>query len=627
MALPGKCRLALLLWSLQILATQQRRLEDASSLLQEKMVRAEECDLLHPLEGLKWTHSKKVGNNTVYSGNLTVPLSPHAEDKDDTPFLDLLVMLVVPPGPGPSEPLLVHCGGPGSDATCVLGNSIQGYAGFSISQRGIGVTANPNFECDPSYMKFPPKGKSQYEISDFTDCPCALPDGAPLVGQSFANLDPNNDSQVEVLFRSMAARSRRCAADSKWMLTGPRGKKYNFLEWSGTRMLAHDIDFFRSRICAPKLNLNGDSYGTAVAAVYADMFPDRVAKMVINGNMPPEPNTLEFAKGQGMALTQAFGHLERMCVKWTSTHPCDYFSDEMSLTKAWNALIGEIRAGRLTAPTNLPAMGQGGNVSFPLSIGLLQGYVQELMIIAVFVPTGWAKPVLTLVNLAGMRGQSARDQVAKILDRYCTLPTGYSGEWSGIKTWRVYGVCIGQQSVGLSSSESDSRLEGLGVPMRRKGVDGFVNEGTVLGQDLFGRFTVAQAMGAYRAFRAEWEEMATSSFVGIFSAFFSWDAEAIPVQTGFRAGVRALVVGNLYDPACSYTWSNHMRESLPNAVMMTWQGVGHCLTPGGNYPNSGMQPCLDRLEQYWKTGELPFDGYTCRTEAPVPLGNWSTETD
>ena len=130
----------------------------------------------------------------------------------------------------------------------------------------------------------------------------------------------------------------------------------------------------------------------------------------------------------------------------------------------------------------------------------------------------------------------------------------------------------------------------------------------------------------YRTFRAEWEEMATSSFVGIFSAVFSWEAEPVPVQTGFRAGVRALVVGNLYDSACSYTWSNHMRESLPNAVMMTWQGVGHCLLPQGSYPNSGMQPCLNRMEQYFMTGELPFDGFTCRTEAPVPLGNFRTET-
>ena len=29
-----------------------------------------------------------------------------------------------------------------------------------------------------------------------------------------------------------------------------------------------------------------------------------------------------------------------------------------------------------------------------------------------------------------------------------------------------------------------------------------------------------------------------------------------------------------------YTWSNHMRESLPDSCMIVWQGVGHCLTSG-----------------------------------------------
>ena len=41
----------------------------------------------------------------------------------------------------------------------------------------------------------------------------------------------------------------------------------------------------------------------------------------------------------------------------------------------------------------------------------------------------------------------------------------------------------------------------------------------------------------------------------------------------FRSASEALVVGNLYDPACSYTWSNKMRESLPDSVMMVWQGA------------------------------------------------------
>jgi hypothetical protein len=57
-------------------------------------------------------------------------------------------------------------------------------------------------------------------------------------------------------------------------------------------------------------------------------------------------------------------------------------------------------------------------VTFPLSIGLLQGYLQEQMISAGFVPTGWAQPVLTIANLAGFRGAEAKTQQVKaILDR------------------------------------------------------------------------------------------------------------------------------------------------------------------------------------------------------------------
>ena len=41
------------------------------------------------------------------------------------------------------------------------------------------------------------------------------------------------------------------------------------------------------------------------------------------------------------------------------------------------------------------------------------------------------------------------------------------------------------------------------------------------------------------------------AFLGIFSSFFAWQLDAVPVQVGYRSGLRALVVGNLYDPACS----------------------------------------------------------------------------
>ncbi|CAK9047494.1 Serine protease Hip1 (Hydrolase important for pathogenesis 1) (Serine hydrolase Hip1) [Durusdinium trenchii] len=588
-------------------------------------VEEEACDLLHPKKGLRWTHSKQIGSHTVYAGNLTVPLSPHREDQEDTPYLDLLVIMTMPTSESAAsvEPLLFHCGGPGSDATCALSfmkdQQFNAYAGISISQRGIGYTAMPSFECAKEHMKLPPKGLNRsYVISDFTDCACALPDGTPLVGQAFADLDPKNQSSVHRLFENMALRARRCAADKRWVLTGATGKSYNFLDWAGTRMLAQDIEHFREKTCSPKLHLNGMSYGTAVAAVYADMFPERVGKMVINGNMPPVPFTLDFAKGQGMALTQAFGHLERLCVTWTSTPPCNLYSSEMSLSHVWAQLVSDLRAGRITAPTEIHS--KGGTVNFPLSIGLVQGYVQEQMISAGFVPVGWAQPVSTLANLANLRGPAARAAEAKkILDRYCVLPSGYGTPWSGVVTWSTYGVCVGQQSVGLSSMSYSSSLGALGIPPYRKNVDGYVNGATVLGQDLFGRFTVDQAVKIWQDFSSVWDEMATSAFVGIFSEIFAWQREAVPVHAGFRQNVRALVVGNLYDPACSYTWSNRMRESLPNSVMMIWQGVGHCLGEGGDYPGSGMKPCLDRMASYWVTGELPIDGFTCRTEEPVPL--------
>ena len=53
-----------------------------------------------------------------------------------------------------------------------------------------------------------------------------------------------------------------------------------------------------------------------------------------------------------------------------------------------------------------------------MSIGMLQGYVQEQMKSAGFISTGWAAPVLTIANLAGFRGPEARTQEVKaILDR------------------------------------------------------------------------------------------------------------------------------------------------------------------------------------------------------------------
>ena len=56
-----------------------------------------------------------------------------------------------------------------------------------------------------------------------------------------------------------------------------------------------------------------------------------------------------------------------------------------------------------------------------------------------------------------------------------------------------------------------------------------MNEATVLGQDLFGRFTVSEAMGIWNGYKAKWSEMAISPWV--FQMAHSWVARFLRLVT------------------------------------------------------------------------------------------------
>ncbi|CAE7892800.1 ANKRD50 [Symbiodinium microadriaticum] len=307
------------------------------------------------------------------------------------------------------------------------------------------------------------------------------------------------------------------------------------------------------------------------------MYPERVGKIMLDASMPPVPESLTVSKGQGMAMTQAFGHLERLCLEQPRKY-CSSFDtqNDKTLTDQWLNLTKTIRAGKLTATTNM-TNSQGDYVQFPLTIGLVQGYLMAKMVDPNF------PGVFTIIQKLT---EGSEEQIIEILNFCCNL-TVY-GETYMVQTWYTYGVCVGEASVGRS----------------------FMPSTAILAQDYSGRFAVAQAMQAYREFKSTWNDaMATSGFVAMFSVLSSWTAEAVPAQPGFRAGIKALVLGNLYDPETPFIWSNHMRESLPDGAMIIWQGGGH----GEQRDDDNMKDCTDAIDRFWETGRLPKDGLTCRT--------------
>ena len=59
------------------------------------------------------------------------------------------------------------------------------------------------------------------------------------------------------------------------------------LDHVGTRNVARDLDVLRATNGDAKLNYLGISYGTYIGAVYADLFPGRVGRAVLDSAMDP----------------------------------------------------------------------------------------------------------------------------------------------------------------------------------------------------------------------------------------------------------------------------------------------------------------------------------------------------
>jgi pimeloyl-ACP methyl ester carboxylesterase len=64
-------------------------------------------------------------------------------------------------------------------------------------------------------------------------------------------------------------------------------RTFHFLEYSGTRQLAEDIERVRILFGDQKISVYGISYGTVVMGTYATVFSDKVNLMILDGSVDP----------------------------------------------------------------------------------------------------------------------------------------------------------------------------------------------------------------------------------------------------------------------------------------------------------------------------------------------------
>ncbi|MFC5184616.1 alpha/beta fold hydrolase [Actinomadura harenae] len=94
-----------------------------------------------------------------------------------------------------------------------------------------------------------------------------------------------------------------------------KGSPVNLLDHSKTTDSARDLNTIRAALGHKKLNYYGGSYGTYLGSVYATMFPKRVGKMVLDGNVDPANVWYGAQKPQNIAFNENmeyyFGWLAR----------------------------------------------------------------------------------------------------------------------------------------------------------------------------------------------------------------------------------------------------------------------------------------------------------------------------
>jgi len=150
--------------------------------------------------------------------------------------------------------------------------------------------------------------------------------------------------------------------------------------------------------------------------------------------------------------------------------------------------------------------------------------------------------------------------------------------------------------------------------------DNCITSRAVRAADYVSRYTVAGAMDSYRRLNRNFKPIEVY-FANAKAGFGlqTWPADPAPGMYGFRAGVSPLIINSLYDMSTPYSNAKLMRQGFPSGVLITWQGVGHCVGDA-DYDPEGVRSCMTRVTTYLLTGDLPPDGFVCHQTQYIKAG-------
>jgi pimeloyl-ACP methyl ester carboxylesterase len=333
---------------------------------------------------------------------------------------------------------------------------------------------------------------------------------------------------------------------------------------------ARDLNLLRSELGQPKLNYLGLSYGTFLGATYANLFPDRAGRMVLDGNIAPSAWTnggrpsptlsISIRIGSTTLVAKTLEAFLSICGQ-RSRGDCAFSAGSPAATRAkWDALLARLRRGPITlAGTAVTYTDIVSGVSDALDIvqphasPVTKGSIQ-----------GWSGAAAVLQELWKARNKKTSTSPAPAPSPATTMQS-YAGP---------------EQSLSVECGDAPSPPVRAFPSLQRL----VLSQGSVISlPDLWGDEPCST-----------WPVSQSDTYRG------PWNAHTSPI----------LVIGNTTDPSTPLQDAIAMSHELANARLLVVHGYGHTefLNPSTCASNY--------VTTYFRTGALPPVGTVCQQNLP-----------
>ncbi|MCF8530773.1 MAG: alpha/beta hydrolase [Candidatus Nanopelagicales bacterium] len=107
----------------------------------------------------------------------------------------------------------------------------------------------------------------------------------------------------------------RLILDSPMVAAACAAQNNPLIAHMSTVEVTRDMDIARALVGDPVMNMMGKSYGTAIAATYTQLFPERVGRMVLDGVLPTYLDQFEVTREQTVEFELLFRYFVEDCLE------------------------------------------------------------------------------------------------------------------------------------------------------------------------------------------------------------------------------------------------------------------------------------------------------------------------